>query len=80
MARPVTIKDSEIVRLRISGAHYLMLKDLAGLETAYRQKLCSIQDLIRMAVEFTFDSNERLRECFTRSRRLTSMRYPKSMV
>ena len=68
MARPSTFKDVMVVSMRIEREDYEMLHDIAALETLNTGKTVSVQELVRNAIKFTYSDNERLRECFRRSR------------
>lgn len=61
-------KKTAIVRLRMEGEEYEMLQDLAALQSSVTGTIVSVQQLIRDAVTFTYEDNERLRFCFRRSR------------
>lgn len=75
MARPVKIKDGKEVVIRFAAEDYERVRDIAALETARTGKLVTTPELIRQAVKFVYDDNERLRENFRRSRESTARQY-----
>lgn len=68
MVRPRSLGDSVVISVRVEKEMYSMLKDLAALETLNTGRIVTTLELIRNAVSFTYSDNERLRECFRRSR------------
>lgn len=68
MARPPVLDDNLVVSARIEKEVYQMLHDIAALETINTGRKVTIQELIRLALKYTYSDNERLRECFRRSR------------
>lgn len=77
MARPVKIQDSITVSVRIESAMYEILKEISALETLATGKVISTNQLIRDCLEFMYSDNERMRECFRRSRTIQNKRYKK---
>jgi hypothetical protein len=68
MARPPVLKDSMVVSVRLEREIYDQLKDIAALETINTDRSVTPQELIRNALKFVYSDNEKLRECFRRSR------------
>lgn len=68
MARPPSFRKSLVVSIRFEEDEYEKLRDIAALETLNTGRLISANSLIRDAVSFVYSDNERLRECFRRSR------------
>lgn len=68
-------KKSSVVSTRIETGFYQMIKDIAVLETVNTGKLVTAQELIRDALYFVYGDNERLRECFRRSRAAAVSKY-----
>lgn len=68
MGRPPMLY-TEVVSVRIDKKLHAMLKDIAALESSYTGRLVTAQQLIRNALQYVYSDNERLRECFRRSRR-----------
>lgn len=68
MARPTMLEENTVVSARIEMDMYQMLHDIAALETINTGKKTSVQELIRNALKYVYSDNERLRECFRRSR------------
>lgn len=68
MVRPITIVDSKVLSVRIDGATYEMLQDLAAMESINSGRSVTIGELIRSAAYFVYTDNDRLREAFRRSR------------
>jgi hypothetical protein len=61
--------ETTIVSVRMTKNMYVLLKDIAGLESIQTGNIISVQELIRNALSYVYSDNERLRECFRRSRR-----------
>lgn len=57
-----------VLSIRFEEEEYARVKDIAALEAATTGHPVSIHGLIRDAVNFVYRDNERLRECFRRSR------------
>ncbi len=74
MARPHLFKKSKVVSTRIEAEFYQNLQEIAALETIHSGRQVTCQELIRNALIFVYDDNERLRECFRRSRAHISKR------
>lgn len=68
----------EVVSVRFEKSEYDRVREIAALETVVRKRVISAQDLIREAVSFVFNHNEKLRECFRRSRILNVRKYNRS--
>jgi hypothetical protein len=68
MARPQVLDDNLVVSARIEKEMYQMLHDIAALETINTGRKVTVQELIRLALKYTYSDNERLRECFRRNR------------
>jgi len=66
--RPRKIKDCTIVSVHVAQKDWDQIKDLATAESIHTGMVISGQELIRHAIKFTYGDNERLRECFRRSR------------
>ena len=80
MARPKMFKEIKEFQLRISVQDYNMIKDLAAYESSYMGKKVTVQDLIRIAIHYTFTDNERLREAFRRVRECCLGKYYKKLA
>jgi hypothetical protein len=57
-----------VIRMRFDEPTYSRVRDIAALETAQGGKVITATELIRQAVNFVYEDNERLRECFRRMR------------
>ena len=68
-------KNSLVVSVRFEADEYQKVQDIAALESINSGKKISAQELIRDAVRFVYGDNERLRECFRRSREHIHKRY-----
>jgi len=69
MAKKRKLFTKEIVlRIRFDQPTYSRVRDIAALETAQSGKITTATELIRQAVNFVYEDNERLRECFRRMR------------
>jgi hypothetical protein len=66
------VKEAMIVSIRFEMSEYLKVQEIAALESLVQGKKIFTHDLIREAVKFTYSDNERLRECFRRSRVMSS--------
>ena len=68
MARPSTFNKCTIISVRIEEEDYRKVQDIAALESISTGRKITAQELIRDAVKHVYGDNERLRECFRRSR------------
>lgn len=75
MARPNLLNDSVVISTRIEREMDQMLSDIAALETISTGRKVTKQELMRNAINFVYSDNERLRECFRRSRSHISKRF-----
>ena len=75
MARPKALGDTVVKSIRLPVELWRMLIDLAALQTVTTGRNITSIDLIREAIEYTFCDNERLRECFRRSRVSSNKRF-----
>lgn len=75
MARPKTLDNNVVVSARIETQMYSRLHDISALETMNTGRTVSVQELIRNAISFVYDDNERLRESFRRSRSHITKRF-----
>lgn len=66
--RPKKFKNSILISARLDFEQHQQLKDIADLESTHTGRQVTMQDLIRNAIKFVYEDNERLRECFRRSR------------
>lgn len=73
--RPKGFKKSITVSIKFEEAEFEKVKDIAALETLNTGRIVSAHQLIRDAVSFVYGDNERLRECFRRSRAHITKRY-----
>jgi predicted DNA-binding ribbon-helix-helix protein len=77
MSRPVIVKDAICVSVRIESELYEMIKEIAALETLSTGRIITTNALIRDALRYVYEDNERMRESFRRSRASQSERYKK---
>jgi hypothetical protein len=77
LGRPKNFVEDAVVSVRIDKRQYDVVKEFAAVESSYTGRQVTIAELIRMAVHFTFEDNERLRECFRRSRGHIQKRWDK---
>lgn len=68
MGRKVLVKNSIVVSFRIDQYMWELLEEIAEVETNKFNRQVSRQELIRDALYYVYVDNERLRECFKRSR------------
>lgn len=67
MARQL-LHESQVISVRIEKRMYEMLRDLASLESLNTGRNVTVMELIRTALTYVYEDNERLREAFRRSR------------
>lgn len=75
MSRPSRFKKSIVVSTRFEADEYQKVQDIAALESINSGRKITAQELIRDAVSFVYGDNERLRECFRRSREHITKRF-----
>jgi len=75
MARISSFRQSVVVSVRFEFDEYQKVQDIAALESINSGRKISAQELIRDAVRFVYGDNERLRECFRRSREHINRKY-----
>ncbi len=75
MARPKLLDDNLVISTRIEKEMYQTLHDIAALESINTGKKVTVQDLIRNSLKYVYSDNERLRECFRRSRAHMTKRF-----
>jgi len=75
MARLKSLEDNQVVSARIETSMYNMLVDIAALEALNSGRVVTVQELIRNALNYVYKDNERLRECFKRSRSHITKRF-----
>ncbi len=68
MGRKKTAADTVVVSLRISEADWMRMREIAALETLNTGKIVTSHELIRQAIRFVYDDNERMRESFRRAK------------
>lgn len=68
MARPQQLDDNMVVSVRIEKEDYSLLHEIAALESLNSGRKITVQELIRNSIKFVYSDNERLRECFRKSR------------
>lgn len=74
MGRLRVIKENLCISVRIEKDMYELMTEIATLESLNKHSFVSVQELIRGAVRYVYEDNERLRECFKRSRQFHSKR------
>lgn len=75
MARPNSLDENVVVSTRIEKEMYKMLHAIAALETINTDRTVTVQELIRNALKYAYCDNERLRECFRKSRAHITKRF-----
>lgn len=68
IGRPKKFKKNVVVSIRFEESQYHNVQEIAALESTNSGKVVTAHELIRDAVKFVYGDNERLRECFRRSR------------
>lgn len=68
MTRCKKFDSSKVVSVRFESDEYETYRELALLESLATGRNITTLDLIRDACRFTLQDNERMRECFRRSR------------
>lgn len=66
--RPALFREYKVMSIKLDKQTWLRLQDLAAAESAIRGETVTTHALIRNAIEFVYDDNERLRELFRRTR------------
>lgn len=79
MARMKEMKESVVISTRLEQEMHDRLHEIAALESLSTGRRVSVQELIRGALKFVYEDNERLRECFRRSRAHISKRLKKKL-
>lgn len=74
MSRKSDFRKTLVVSVRIEEDDYLRVKEIADVESYHTGKYVSAQDLIRDAINYVYSDNERLRECFRRTRSIITKR------
>lgn len=72
--RPKKFAGDSFCRFRMSDAMYKILQEIAFMENTYSTREVTIAELIRDAVSFVYLDNERMRECFRRTRHNSTRR------
>lgn len=75
MARPKTLKNCKIVSIRMEDDMLRLVEDLAHLEKTVTGRHTTGHQLIRMACDYVFKDNDRMREMFRRNRAQSAKRY-----
>lgn len=68
MARRGFLGPTRLTSIRIPQDMHDLLQDMAIMESMHTGLQVTVNRLLCMAVEFTYLDNERLRECFRRTR------------
>ncbi len=74
MGRKKQLAKSLVISVRFEAQEYQHVMDIANLETIATGKKTSAQQLIRDAISYVYGDNERMRECFRRSRKSINTR------
>ncbi len=74
MGRKRELQKIMVISIRFEEELYHMIQELASLETLHTGKVVTASQLIREAASYVYTDNERLRECFRRSRNATKDR------
>lgn len=75
MGRPNSLGGTEVVSVRIETEMYQMLREIAALESINTGRTVTFQELVRNALKYSYSDNERLRECFRKSRAHITKRF-----
>jgi hypothetical protein len=68
MVKVKKLKNDTCISLRMEKAEWQEIQQIAALESHHTHSCITGQDLIRDAIHYVYSDNERLRECFRRSR------------
>jgi hypothetical protein len=68
MSRFEKLEETEVISVRLEKHMNAQLHDIACLESLNTGRKITVQELIRNALKFVYSDNEKLRECFRRSR------------
>lgn len=77
MGRKRMYGEPFIASVRMDKGQFAELRDLAEAESIQTGRVVTAQSLIRQAINFVYDDNQRLRECFRRTRERTNRRFPR---
>lgn len=80
MARKKLYAADKVISTRLQARLHEDLQEIASFETIQTGRQVSVQELIRNALIFTYYDNERLRECFRRSRAHLSKKFYKKYL
>jgi len=78
MGRP-KLNNTVVVSTRLEKDMHERLHEIAALESLATGKKITAQELIRDALRFVYEDDERLRECFRRSRSHITKRLNKKL-
>lgn len=68
VARTKSFKSCLVISIRFEEEEYRKVQEIAALESMTTGVKVTANELIREAVSYVYGDNERLRECFRRSR------------
>lgn len=85
IGRPKNKENLKVFTAWLEEDMISILRDMAALESITRGRTVSSRELVRDALRFVYFDNERLRECFRRTREVANRRkrrkrlHPKSL-
>lgn len=68
MPRPKEFVDEVVISIHMERSLLELVQEVASAESSYTGKRVAATQLMRHAVKYVFDDNERMREAFRRSR------------
>lgn len=73
--RKSIFSEDVLKNVRFEKQQLETIQEISALQSMYTGRMVSPSELIRDAVSFVFGDNERMRECFRRSRGTTTKKY-----
>jgi hypothetical protein len=78
MGRKKMLPNTVVISIRLNEDDWNRVREIAALETLNTGRVVSSHELIRQAIKFVYDDNERLRESFRRAKRAAQSGYKRS--
>lgn len=78
MGRRKAVANSIVISIRLNEDDWNRVREIAALETLNTGVLVSSHELIRQAIRFVYEDNERLRDSFRRAKKSAQVGYKRS--
>lgn len=78
MGKRKEVTNTVVISIRLNENDWMRVREIAALETLNTGKIVSSHELIRQAIKFVYDDNERLRESFRRAKIAAAYGYKKT--